>query len=340
MKIYVIIHALSIKNPFCMKKPRSDNNRFYRALAYASRGMHIKSNFLFSHRKFFVKTFIKFLLAVPISALFSCSHGPYSSIPQTHVYCVAEHNDSIYCSTIDSGIFSFPIDAPEKIRRVALARGVPIRSIAFSGDGSMLAASYRWGLARLSADSLTPLAWAPQPAWSIKFDSTGDFWLAGIFGIYRQNGSALFTFGKIRGAHDIEFYNGLVAVAHMQGISLFNKETGALVRNFCKGMVCWTVRRYGTKLMGGGQNFCAIISNDSCRTIRFDPPGNLLWSTALDSKGTLYLGTQDGLFSADIAGDKARCIGFKGMCVKSLLIDSRGKLWVGRFSTNKKGHGL
>lgn len=287
-----------------------------------------------------MKTFIIFLLVAPISALFSCSHETYSCVSRMHVYCMTEHNDSIYCSTIDSGIFSFPIDAPEKIRRVALVRGVPVRSIAFSGGGPLLAASYRCGVLCLGNDSLTPLTWATQPAWSIKFDSTGNFWLAGIFGIYRQNGNALATFGKIRGAHDIEFYNGLVAVAHMQGISFFNRETGAPVRDFCKGMVCWTLRRYGTKLIGGGQNFCAIICGDSCRTIGFGPPSNLLWSTALDSKGMLYLGTQDGLFSADTTGDKARCIGFKGMCVKSLLIDSRGKLWVGRFSTNKKGDRL
>jgi hypothetical protein len=248
-----------------------------------------------------------------------------------HVYYVTQHNDSMYVATVDSGIFSFPINAPDKIRRVAYARNIPIRSIAFSPNNALFAASYRSGVMRVTSDSLMPVMWAPQQAWSIKFDSTGNFWLAGIFGIYKQRHDSLFAFGKIRGCHDIAFYKGLIAVAGMQGISLFDPLSGALVREFCKGMVCWSLTRYDSLLIGGGQNLCAIIKNDSCTTIHFGPKNNLLWSTALDAHGNLYMGTQEGLFRADKGNEKAHCVGFKGMCIKSVCIDSRGKLWVGRF---------
>jgi ligand-binding sensor domain-containing protein len=62
-----------------------------------------------------------------------------------------------------------------------------------------------------------------------------------------------------------------------------------------------------------------------------EPKNNMVWSIEKDSRDTLFLGTQKGLFRVAPGSDSARCIGFSGQTVKSLLIDKSGRLWAGRF---------
>jgi hypothetical protein len=252
------------------------------------------------------------------------------------VYNITQHNDSIYFSTADSGIFGFSADAPGATKRVAASGHLPIRSIAFGNDRRLYASSYYSGVQYACNDTLLPLSWARQPSWSMKFDPDGALWLAGIHGIYRQLHDSLILFSAISGTHDIAFCGGQVAVAHMNGISVFDMHTGAVVREFCKGVICWTIARYDTFFVGGGLNLCVIINKENCTRISLGPRNNMLWSTALGPNGTLYLGTQEGLFKAEAGDTSARCIGLKGVCIKSLLIDHKGRLWAGRYYKYKK----
>jgi hypothetical protein len=282
--------------------------------------------------------YMRFLvLLLPIlSIVSSCSRKPYQQIPRMLVYNIDQHNDSIYFSTADSGIYGFPADAPGAMTRVAAAGHLPIRSIAFASDERLYACSYFSGVLYMRGDTLIPLSWAQRPSWSMKFDADGSLWLAGIHGIYRQRRDSLVVFNAMSGGHDIAFRGNQVAVAHMGGISVFDMKTGAMIREFCKGVICWTITRYDSLFVGGGLNLCVIIYKESCKKISLGPRNNMLWSTALDPTGTLYLGTQEGLYCVKAGSDEARCIGLKGVCVKSVLIDNKGRLWVGRFNRYKK----
>ena len=276
------------------------------------------------------------LLESLLLMVFSCSREQYHQVPRMLVYNIAQHNDSIYFSTSDNGIFSFPAAAPGAMKRLATAGHLPIRSIVFASDGTLYAGSYYSGVHYFKNDTLLPLSWARQLSWSIKFDDDGSLWLAGTHGIYRQRHDSLVAFSTMGGGHDVAFCGGLVAIAHMGGISVFDMKTGAIIREFCKGVICWTIARYDSLLIGGGLNLCVIINKETCKKINLGPKNNMLWSTALDRTGMLYLGTQEGLYRVKAGSDEARCIGLKGVCIKSLLIDNKGRLWVGRFNKYKK----
>ena len=265
-----------------------------------------------------------------------CSRDDFYAIGRMHVYNIQHHNDSLFFSTSDSGIFRFSPDAPGKIFRVARSGALPIRSIVFSREGKLYAASYNSGVHYVSGDTLLPVAGFPQQAWSIKCGPDGELWLAGLHGIFRQQSNGMVMFNRMGEVHDIAFRGKELAVAHRNGISIFNRPTGALMREFCKGIVCWTMTLHGSLLIGGGLNECVIIDKDSCATVRFGPKGNIVWSTALDNAGTLYLGTQKGLYRSDRGTGTAHCVGYKGICIKSLLVGNKGRLWVGRFAGPQK----
>jgi ligand-binding sensor domain-containing protein len=195
------------------------------------------------------------------------------------------------------------------------------------------AASYNAALR--SRSTLLPFVLVLQPAWSIKIDEHDSLWIAGTRGIFKFRGDSLILFNRMGEVHDIAFVGKELAVAHKNGISVFNKETGELLREFCKGVICWTITNYASLLIGGGKNVCVVIGKDGCRTVAFGPEGNMAWSVAMDSAGTLYLATQKGLYRADKGRTTARLIGFKNTCIKSLLIDTKGRLWIGRFSKDK-----
>ena len=275
-------------------------------------------------------SFFKIFSIIITVLISSCSHEQYSVIDMMHIYNIQQHNDSIYFSTVDSGIFRFSPEKPDTFHRVGKKYRHPVRSIAFSKNGPCYASSYFSDL--YSRDSLLPFVLFPQPAWSIKIDDSGKPWLAGLYGIYRSQADSLVLFNRLTGVHDIAFRNKELAVAHKDGISIFDRETGALVKEFCKGVICWTINQFDSLLIGGGRNICVIIDKDQCKSITFGPSRNMLWAVALASDGTLYLATQKGLYRALKNEKKARCIGFKGICVKSLLIDNHGRLWIGRFT--------
>lgn len=262
-----------------------------------------------------------------------CNKEKFNAVGRSHVYCIQKHNDSLYFSTSDSGIFRFSPQNPNAIAHVARAGNLPIRSMVFAKEG-LYAASYYAGVHYLSKDSLLPLIHFPWPAWSIKLGPDGNLWLAGLHGIFRQQSDSLVLFNRRGEVHDLAFYGNELAVAQRNGIFIFNRETGELKREFLKDAVCWTITTYDSLFIGGGLNVCGIINKDVCATISFGPKGNMVWSTALDKNGALYLGTQKGLYRAERGIATARCVGFKNICIKSLAFDDNGRLWVGRFAAN------
>jgi ligand-binding sensor domain-containing protein len=279
---------------------------------------------------------IKSILSVSIVFLFaSCAEKqggyPYHVIPRTWVYNIKQHNDSIYFSTSEDGIFRFPPDHPEAVRRVAACGKLPFRSIVFRENGALLVSSYYSGVYLAEKDTLVPILWAQYPAWSMKQDAKGALWLAGTRGVFFERNDSMLLFKDLRDAHDIAFSGSEVAVAHMQGISLFNRENGTMTREFCKGVVCWAVTSYDSCVIAGGLGLCAIITGKSVREIRLASKVNMVWAIEKDPQDTLFLGTQKGLFRVAPGSDSAQCIGFPDQCIKSLFIDKSGKLWAGRF---------
>jgi ligand-binding sensor domain-containing protein len=282
---------------------------------------------------------LRFLLCAGVVLLGTCtgekSNG-YNPVRGAWVYDIKQHNDSIYFSTSESGIFSFHPDHPESVRRVGGCRRQPFRTFCFAKDNTLLASSYYAGVFYSAADTMLLLAWARYPAWAMKLDNEGKLWLACAQGILRQRGDSLVRFCGVRDAHDVAFFKDQVAVAHMKGISLYNRENGALVREYAKGLTCWSVTAYDTLLIGGGIERCLIISKAACREIRFGPPRNILWATALDGSGMLHCATQQGLFCARLSDTVAVCSGYKNICCKSVFIDNKGRIWAGLFKKSAR----
>jgi ligand-binding sensor domain-containing protein len=256
---------------------------------------------------------------------------PYRLIPRTWVYSIKQHNDSIYFSTSEDGIFQFHPDHPETLCRVARSGRLPFRSLVFREDGRLYASSYYSGVYYAEKDTLLPVLWAQYPAWSMKQDEKGSLWLAGTRGVFFERNDSMILFKALLDAHDIAFLGGEVAVAHMQGVSVFDRKSGNCTREYCKGVVCWAVTCYDSVLVVGGLGLCAVLTKDRCRNIVLEPKGNMVWSIEKGTRDTLFLGTQKGLFRVSPGSDSAQRIGFNGRCVKSLLIDKSGRLWAGRF---------
>jgi ligand-binding sensor domain-containing protein len=256
---------------------------------------------------------------------------PFFLVRHPFVYSIRQHNDSLYFTTLEDGLFRFHPDHPEQIARVGGFRRFPFRSIAFPPDNRLLAVSYYGGVFYASRDTLLPLRNASFEAWSMKLDDKGEFWLASGRGVLRQKGDTVVVFNKSSDAHDVAFYGNAVAVAHMRGITLYDRESRSVVGEYCKGVICWTLARFDSVLVGGGSNVCIVIGPSSARTIRVPPLGNMPWSIAKDSTGALFMGTQKGLFRVGPLDSVAQCIGCKGKCVKSVCIDNSGRLWVGTF---------
>lgn len=275
-----------------------------------------------------------FLSLIFLGAI-GCEKRPYVPVPRNYVYHIKQHNDSLYFSTLNSGMYRFHPDRPESVRRVGGRGNLPFRSFVFLND-TLLASSYHDGMYRAVSDTMVPFSAAPYPAWSVKLDEDNNLWLAGTRGIWRQNQGAFQEFNSRTDAHDIAFYNGTAAVAHGKGITIFDKQSGRIERELAKGVVCWTVKTYDSLLIGGGQNHCYIIGNDTSREFLLGPSSNALWDTERDGSGIIYCGTQQGLYRIDPASNTVACIGSKGVCIKSLCLDSKGRLWAGRFGGKRK----
>jgi hypothetical protein len=290
---------------------------------------------------------LKILLFAFIVLCCSCKNdtsGRYHSVHGAWVYSVKQHNDSLYFSTLENGVFCFHPDRPGCVRRVGGFRRMPFRTVCFTKENRLFASSYYAGVFYASKDTLLPLPWAQYPAWAMKFDDQGNIWLACTQGIMRQRGDTMVRFCGVRDAHDIAFVSDRVAVAHRQGISLYNRETGSLVREYAHGCVCWSVTTYDSLCIGGGIERCLIIPKDASastsayREIRFGPKGNILWATALDEDGMVYLATQRGLLCADKSDTVAHDCAFKNVCIKSVFIDKKRRIWAACFEKRPRWH--
>lgn len=252
-------------------------------------------------------------------------------IPAPFVYTIVEHNDSIYYSTPNGEIFRFHPDNPDTSVLAAQIKGYPIRGFAFKKDGTLYVSSYQTGIYRLSFDTLVREPKMVQEAWAMELDNFDNIWLAGRWGVFRQKDDTLIRFSDLREAHDIGFYQGYLAVAHRSGITLYDTSNGRIKQKFSKTATFWTIDIFDSLLAGGGVQTCALIQNKNEQYIPLGRKHNIPWSFAKDNSNNLFMGTEKGLYMVPCGEEKARCIGFKGKCIKNLLIDSKGRLWVGRF---------
>jgi hypothetical protein len=274
--------------------------------------------------------FLTVLVIFPLLIL--CQKEPeFHVIPAPFVYTIIEHNDSIYYSTPSGEIFRFHPDNPDSIVLLARKKAYPIRGLAFKKDGTFYASSYETGIQRLSKDTLVADPKMGQRAWAMKLDAFDNIWLAGRSGVFRQIGDTLIKFTNLREAYDVDFYQGALAVAHSSGITLYDTSTGQIEKEFSKTAIFWTIDIFDSLLTGGGVETCALFKNQHEQYVSLGRDYNIPWSIVRDENGNLILGTQKGLYRIRCGKKKAECIGFKGKCIKSLLVDRKGRLWVGRY---------
>ncbi len=141
----------------------------------------------------------------------------------------------------------------------------------------------------------------------------------------------MLRFSDVRETHDIAFWGNTVAVAHMKGLGIYDKETGRHIADYAPGMVCWSCATYDSLLVAGGVGRCLVISPQGVHEIKFGSVNDILWATARLPNDTLVFATQKGLFRAHISDSAATLWGYKNFCIKSLFVDNAGKLWVGKY---------
>ncbi|HEX2956143.1 MAG TPA: hypothetical protein VHO70_04910 [Chitinispirillaceae bacterium] len=270
------------------------------------------------------------LLLLPL--FFYCQTAvSFNEIPADFVYNIKQHGDSIYYATNSGEIFRFHLENADEPVSVGVKKNHPIRSLLFINDNTLLACSYRSGLYKVVNDTLDTRPEWYHPAWSMKAGTNGTIWLAGRNGIYKQSGDTFELFSECREAFDLAFYKNELVVGHYKGISFYDMDSGHLIRTLCKDTVCWMTTVIDTTLICGGVECCVIISGDSIRTVKLEPKNNIPWACAADSSHSLMLATEKGLFQIRNDDEKASCIGYYKRCIKSVFIDSRGTLWVGRY---------
>ena len=265
----------------------------------------------------------------------SCGRKPridYVVIPSPYVYNIKEHNDSVYFSTLSNGIFRMSPAHPESTFFVAKNRSIPIRTIIFTSDGLLLASSYSAGIQRCVNDSLVRVPKMFRYAWSMALDDHDSIWTVWDNGVYKQQNDSLVRFSPVNDARDIAVTKDQCAVAGLRGITILDRLTGAVARELYKGIIFWSIKAYDSVFIAGGMNKGVIINKDSATEFHFGPDGNIAWSVVKDSTGTIYLGTQKGLYCRRPGEQEADCVAMSGECVKSLMIDKKGELWVGQFA--------
>lgn len=260
------------------------------------------------------------------------SHVPVSHVLKPHfVYTIVEHNDSIYYATPAGEIYRIAAEFPDSSTFVSRKQHHPLRSLVFKKDGSLYASSYKSGCYRVTHDSLIPQPRLSRLAWSMKTDSCDNLWMATLQGVFRQCGDSLLRFTQLPEAYDIAFYRGNVAIAHRGGITLYDPITAAPSITFCSDTLFWSLNSYDTILIGGGVGVCALITGTTCKPVSLGSGHNIPWSSAMAADGTIVLATEKGLYIVKQDESRAHCIGFRGKCIKAVLIDRRGWLWIGRY---------
>lgn len=255
----------------------------------------------------------------------------YNLIPSSYVYHIIERNDSIYYSTQRGQLYSFHINNPDSLVSIGLKRFQPIRSFGFKKSGEMIVSSYETGIHFVNKDTLIPYQKMYQKAWAMKIDDNDNIWLAGRRGVYRQRGDTLIRFSELPEAYDVDFYNSKLVVAHRKGVTFFDTTTGNVELSLFSDTVCWTLEVFDTILFVGGVNMCALIKNKQIKIFRLPYKHNIPWSASMDKIGNIYVGSQYGLLLLKENRHKLKCIGFKKKCIKSVFVDSKGRLWVGRY---------
>ncbi len=271
------------------------------------------------------------LLFLPL--FFYCKTAvSYKEIPADFVYSIKQHDDSLYYSTNSGEIYRFYLKNAAVPLLVGLKKNHPIRSMLFINDSLLFACSYRSGLYIVTNNTLNTCPQWYRPAWSMKTDPDGNIWLAGKNGIYKQNGNTFESFGDLKEAFDLAFYNNELVVAHYNGLSFYDLNSEKLIRTICKDTVCWmTTTIYDSLLICGGVECCVIISGENIRTVKLRPKNSIPWACAVDSSRSIFLGTEKGLYQIKEGDKKARCVGYSNKCIKSVFIDRKGTLWIGRY---------
>lgn len=254
-------------------------------------------------------------------------------VPSAFVYSILQHNDSLYCSTQQGAVFRFSPDHPESITSLGKPKFFPLRTLAFTKNDRLLACSYETLLHEVTADSLIPVKHLWRTAWTMCLDSNDNVWLAGRQGVFRESGDTLLRFSSLFEAYDVDFYRGNLAVAHRNGVTLYDTSSGRELTTFCKGVICWTIDIFDSVMVAGGVELCAVINGTKCRTFKIPAAHTIPWDFAQDKKGTIYLATQQGLYRLLPLADEVECIAYCGKCIKSVLVDTQQRLWVGRYFT-------
>lgn len=254
-------------------------------------------------------------------------------VPSEFVYSIIQHNDSLYCSTQQGAVFRFSPDHPESITTLGKPTVFPLRTLAFTNDNRLLACSYETHLQEVTADSLIPVKHLWRTAWTMCLDRSDNVWLAGRQGVFRESGDTLLRFSSLLEAYDVDFYKGNLAVAHRNGITLYDTSSGAEITTYCKGVICWTIDIFDSVMVAGGVELCAVINGTKCRTFKIPATHTIPWDFAQDKNGIIYLATQQGLYRLLPLANDVECIAFRGKCIKSVFIDTQQRLWVGRYFT-------
>lgn len=276
-----------------------------------------------------------------IFALLFFACGPHPDVeirllPCDKVYSIVPLRDSLYFSTLNRGIFRMHPDNPALAERVAGFHAAPFRSFIVTPDRAILAASYEQGLFRVRGDTMLPVAGLPRVIWRIRQDVVdGRFWFATERGVFVSDTSGYQQFSPIPDAHDIAFISGQIAVAHLNGISILDRNSGTVLRDYCTGQSSWVVETIGTRIIGGGGPLCCSIDPQNGRIDTIELKHNYLWSVTSYGAGNLLLGTQRGVFLVTKGSKRARIAGLPGICVKSVVVDSAGRVWAGKFWTEK-----
>lgn len=272
---------------------------------------------------------LKVLFIFLISLNFYCSEQ-ISYIKESYVYDIIEQNDSIYISTAENGVFAFDPDSSSEITQIARIKKFPFRSILFHHD-TLLALSYYNGLFYVQGNSLYPYAKGAVPGWSMCRDSSGNIWIAGSWGVYKVYADTVIRFKDIFDAHDIAIFGTDAYIATSKGIKVYDTRSGDSTGIYYPDINFWRIISCRDELFACGKNLCVIFQQGRQRVIRFGPKTNIAWDIVQDSMQQFYIATEKGLFFSGRNDAKARCIDMPGKCIKSVFIDSRGRLWAGKY---------
>lgn len=252
-------------------------------------------------------------------------------IPAEHVYDIGFRNDSVWYSTLENGIFCFKGSNPEKqLISLSLSR-MPFRTLEFLSDGTILTLSYEAGVFKVGPDSLYAKPGWECPGWSMKQDNNGKIWIAGRSGVYRQQGDSLALFGPLREVHDLALSDSLLATATANGLAFSPIANFKEVRREFREINLWCVERYGNKWIAGGDGCCIIIDNNNTRLATVGAKGTMVWRTAMDKTGVLWIASTSGIWTLKPGGSKADPVGSQGLCIKTIKIDPKGMIWAGTF---------